>query len=76
MSSIAHTNRLGIKEFEKQYKDHLSTFRQWEQKGHADKWILFENNISEKLSIDELSVTNGELYTVVTNKKAHGGKGS
>lgn len=38
--------------------------------------MLFEQNIGEKLSIDEISVSNGELYTVVTNKKAHGGKGS
>jgi len=38
--------------------------------------LLFEQNIGEKLSIDEISVSNGELYTVVTNKKAHGGKGS
>ena len=37
---------------------------------------MFANNIGEKLSIDEISVTNGELYTVVTNKQAHGGKGS
>jgi transposase len=37
---------------------------------------LFEENIGEKLSIDEVAVTNGELYTVVTNKKAKGGKGA
>jgi transposase len=67
---------LSIKEFEAQYKNHLSGFKTWNQKDHADKWILFENNIGEKLSIDEIAVTNGELYTVVTNKKAKGGKGS
>lgn len=67
---------LGVIEFERQYKDHLSGFTTWEQKDHADKWLLFEKNIGEKLSIDELSVTNGELYTVVTNKQAKGGKGS
>lgn len=49
---------------------------QWDQKDHADEWILFEKNIGEKLSIDEIAVTNGELYTVVTNKKAKGGKGA
>lgn len=48
----------------------------WEQKEHADKWILFEKNCGAKLSIDEIAVTNGELYTIVTNKKANGGKGS
>lgn len=28
------------------------------------------------LSIDETALTNGELYTIVTNKAGHGGKGS
>jgi transposase len=37
---------------------------------------LFENNIGLKLSIDEVSLSNGELYTVLTNKKAKGKKGS
>jgi transposase len=65
-----------VNEFEKQYKNHLSGFTTWDQKDHADKWLLFEENIGEKLSIDEIAVTNGELYTVVTNKKAKGGKGA
>ena len=67
---------LPVKEFEKQYKDHLSGYHQWEQKDHADKWILFEQNIGERLSIDETSITNDELYTIVTNKAGHGKKGS
>jgi len=70
------SQRLPIKEFEKQYKDHLSGYHTWNQKDHADKWLLFEKNIGEKLSIDEVAVTNGELYTIVTNKAAHGGKGA
>ncbi len=68
--------RLPVKEFEKQYKDHLSGFQQWEQKDHADKWLSYEKNLGENLSIDETSVSNGELYTIVTNKAAHGGKGA
>jgi len=36
--------------------------------------MLFENNIGEKLSIDETSISNGELYTIITNKAAHGKK--
>lgn len=48
----------------------------WDQKKHADKWILFKENIGTNLSIDETALTNGELYTIVTNKAGHGGKGS
>lgn len=36
--------------------------------------MLFLNNVGTHLSIDEVAVTNGELYTVVTDKKAHGKK--
>lgn len=67
---------LPVKEFEKQYKDHLSGYHDWNQKDHADKWILFENNLGLSLSIDEVAVTKGELYTILTNKAAKGGKGA
>lgn len=76
LSSIATAARLTPKEFEKQYKYYLSDYPHWDQKDHADKWLLFPDNIGQKLSIDELSVTNGELYTVITNKSAKGGKGA
>lgn len=64
------------KEFTKQYKYHLSGFRQWDQKSHADQWLLFPGNLGTKLSIDEVAVSNGELYTILTNKAAKGGAGA
>ncbi len=36
----------------------------------------FLKNIGKQLSIDEVSLSNGELYTIVTNKKAKGRKGA
>jgi len=36
---------------------------------------LYPKNIGEYLSIDETSLSNGELYTIVTNKAAKGKKG-
>lgn len=76
LASIADTHCLPTKEFERQYKDHLSGYHQWEQKDHADKWILFAHNTGDHLSIDEVALTNGELYTIVTNKAAKGAQGS
>lgn len=38
--------------------------------------MLFPANIDSKLSIDEVALTNGELYTIITNKSAHGKKGA
>lgn len=60
----------------KQYKEHLSDYKDWEQKDHAKDWILFPENIGEKLSLDETSLSNGELYTVLTNKAGKGKKGA
>lgn len=54
--------------FEKQYKEILSGYRSWEQLAHAQKWLLFENNIGKSIAIDETSLSNGELYTIVTNR--------
>jgi hypothetical protein len=33
-------------------------------------------NIGKRLSIDETSLSNGELYTILTNKAAKGKKGT
>lgn len=59
-----------------QYKEHLSDYKTWEQKDHAHKWVLFPGNIGPRLSIDETSLSNGELYTILTNKEAKGRKGT
>jgi len=61
---------------EEQYRDHLSNFHQWYQLEHARDWVLFEDNIGRNISIDETSLSDGELYTVVTNKEAKGRKGA
>lgn len=57
-----------------QYKNHLSGFHEWEQKDHAEEWLLFPENIGEKLSIDEVAISKDELHAIVTNKKAKGRK--
>jgi len=61
--------------FERQYKRHLSGYRQWKDTSeglHAERWRVFPQNIGPHLSIDETSLSRGELYTIVTNKEAHG----
>jgi transposase len=66
--------QLDGKQLQAQYKDFLSDFHSWDQKDHADDWMLFADNIGPSLSIDETALSNGELYTIVTNKEAKGGK--
>lgn len=62
--------------FGRQYKDCLSDYKDWDQKEHAKEWLLFPKNIGTKLSLDETSLSNGELYTILTNKAANGKKGA
>ena len=63
-------------QLERQYKEHLSGYEEWDERGHAEDWLVFPENVGERLSIDETSLSRGELYTVVTNKAARGRKGS
>ena len=60
----------------RQYRDFQSGFKEWKQRGHAKKWLLYPENLGSQLSIDETSLSRGELYTILTNKAAKGGKGS
>ena len=61
---------------QRQYKKHLSNFSNWEQREHANEWLIFPKNMGSHLSIDEVNLSMGELYTVVTNKAGKGKKGS
>ncbi len=72
---IGYTYMINSSTFAKRYKDTLSDFETWEQKGHAAEWILLPQNAGKDHGIDETSL-QGELYTIVHNKDAHGRKGA
>ncbi len=38
--------------------------------------MLFPNNFGSDMSLDETCLSNGEVYTILTNKAAHGGRGT
>ena len=63
------------KNLQHHYKYFLSDFKIWNQKSHAKEWLIFPENIDKRLSIDETSLSNGELYTILTNKATKGKKG-
>ena len=73
---LGHYFQIDGKQLQEQYKEHISDYNGWEQKDHADEWMLFTKNVSPYLSIDETALSNGELYTIVTNKGAKGRKGA
>ena len=53
----------------RQYKEIFSGYRRWKQLPHAEEFILFPQNVGPNLAIDESSLSCGELYTFVTNRR-------
>ena len=64
------------RKFQRQYKKSISNYKDWKQKSHAEDYVIFPKNLSQDLSLDEVALSDGELYTVLTSKKAKGRKGS
>ncbi len=73
---MARYFQVASKKLNHHYKNKISDFSNWEQKEHADNYLIFPENIGKNLSIDEVSLSNGELYTFVTNKSGCGKKGT
>jgi transposase len=59
-----------------QYKEYISDFRPWIENKSPYECVLYRQNMGEYLSIDETTLSQGELYTIVTNKEAKGKRGS
>lgn len=76
MSSLVRPYHIDGHNFGRAYKNHLSGFQQWEEAEHAGQWLLRPDNIGVRLCIDETSLSQGELYTFVTNPDGKARKGS
>ena len=61
--------------FERSYKETISDFKAWEEAGHAEDWVIIPGNMGTHLIIDETCLSTGEVYTILSNKEAHGRKG-
>jgi len=73
---LASRNGLNGQTLRKQYKEVISDYRRWEQLDHAEEYILFPTNIGADMSLDETCLSNGDVYTILTNKEAKGRKGA
>lgn len=56
---------------ERAYKHHLSGFEQWDQKEHAEDWMLLADNFDERMSIDETMLCD-DLFTFFSRKAGKG----
>jgi transposase len=74
--TLASLFHLDGKKLQRQYRNHFSDYQQFKDKYKGKDYLVFGHNISEELSIDETSLSNGELYTIVTSKSAKGRKGA
>lgn len=69
MSNIASYYGINPRKLQRHYKHQVSGYKEWNQIKHAEDYLLYPENISPHLSIDEVSLSKGELYTIVTAKK-------
>ena len=68
MKNIASYYSVNGKKLQRHYKHKVSGYKQWDQLMHAEDYLIYPENITEYISIDEVSLSKGELYTIVTNK--------
>ena len=53
----------------------MSNVSEWDQGNHCHDYLLYPKNVSPLLAIDEVSLNQGELVTIVSNRRAQGRKG-
>jgi transposase len=75
MSVIAHYHKVGKKKLQRCYKRQEDGYKGWDQKAHCHKYMIFPDNITPHLAIDESSLSKGELYTFVSSRDKTGRKG-
>ena len=68
ISNIAGYYGVDAQKLRRHYKYQVSGFTQWDQLPHAEHYCIYPDNVTAHLSIDEVSLSKGELYTFVTNK--------
>lgn len=68
MKNIASYYGVNSQKLQRHYKHKVSGYKEWNQLSHAGDYLVYPENITDKLSIDEVSLSKGELYTFVTNK--------
>ena len=74
-SSVARFFHIKGSTLSRNYKESLSDFGDWSQKGHSADWVLLAADIGGFLSIDETTIGD-DVYTTLSNKDGRGRKGT
>lgn len=64
------------KYFAELYRNKLSDYHQWRDDELTGGFYFNGANIGAYMSLDETCLSNGEVWTFLTNKNGHGGKGT
>lgn len=79
ISSIGRHYKIPEQTLRRAYKEHLSDFNQFKlinQSMFDEQAFVFANNFGPRMGIDETSLFNGDIYTVLINKDAKGKAGT
>lgn len=72
VKTIAELSGVNARTLQRGYKQHNPDYQQWDQREHAKDWLVFPQHMGPHLAIDEVSLSQGELYTFVINKAGKG----
>ena len=64
------------KYFAEQYRNRISGYTEWREAELGCGFYFNANNIGPYMSLDETCLSNGEVWTFLTNKDGHGGRGT
>jgi transposase len=72
IATVAHYYRVNPKKARRNYKQQKGGYKDWQQAKHAEDYLLYPKNLTPNLAIDEVSFSQGELYTVVSSRDREG----
>lgn len=73
---IAQMYCVNGKHFADVYRNRVSGYHEWWMEELSQGFYFNAANIGEYMSLDETCLSNGEVWTFLTNKEGHGGKGT
>ena len=76
ISHIAQMYCVKGKYFSEIYRNKISGYREWWMESMCNGFYVNPNNVGPHMSLDETCLSNGEVWTFLTNKDAHGQKGT
>lgn len=73
---IAQMYCVNGKHFADLYRNKISGYAQWLETEMVGDFYFNAQNIGPHMSLDETCLSNGEVWTFLTNKDGHGGRGT